>query len=503
MLIMRKYLYLVLFLTGFLSHSYARETVNGVVKDASGQTSDQPNILFILVDDWGWTDLSSAGSKYYETPNIDRLRKEGMWFSQAYSVGPNCAPSRASLMTGKYTPRHGIYTVGNADRGNSVDRKLIPIENNTVLNPSFVTVAEELKNAGYSTGLIGKWQLGGKGKGADAHAQGFDHVIGGTGGTSAYFYPYNKDGKASPHEGITSGEEGEYLTDRLTDEALKFLDGNKQKPFFLYLSYFAVHTPIEAKADIISKYKSKKGDSNHYNPVYAAMIQSADEGIGRVLKQLDVLNLAENTLVVFFSDNGGMGAVTAQHPLPGSKGMLYEGGVRVPLIVKWPGKTKAGSLTDSPVIGVDFYPTLLEVANIQKPLNTDVDGDSFVPLLSGKPAPQRDIFWHFPAYLEAYKGDKRNKDAFRTRPVSTIRSGDFKLHQFYEDGRVELYNIRADIGETKDLSKYNPVKTKELKDKLEAWKQKTNAPIPTQLNPEYAPGTQPKPNGAPTVATEE
>ncbi|WP_090383319.1 sulfatase [Dyadobacter sp. SG02] len=474
-----------------------------VATQAFAQTQEKPNILFILVDDWGWTDLRSAGSKYYETPNIDRLRKEGMWFSQAYSVGPNCAPSRASLMTGKYTPRHGIYTVGNADRGNSVDRKLIPIENNTVLNPAFVTIAEELKNAGYSTGLIGKWQLGGKGKGADAHAQGFEHVIGGTGGTSAYFYPYNKDGKTSPHEGITTGQEGEYLTDRLTDEALKFLDTHKQQPFFLYLSYFAVHTPIEAKADIITKYKSKKGDAYHHNPVYAAMIQSADEGIGRVLKQLDALNLTENTLVVFFSDNGGMGAVTAQHPLRGSKGMLYEGGVRVPLIVKWPGKTKAGSQTDSPVIGVDFYPTLLEVASIQKPLNAEVDGQSFLPLLSGKPAAQRDIFWHFPAYLEAYKGDQRNKDAFRTRPVSTIRSGDFKLHQFYEDGRVELYNIRADIGETKDLAKSNRAKTKELKDKLEAWKQKTHAPVPTQLNPEYAPGTQPKSSRARAVTTEE
>ncbi len=468
---------------------------------AFAQQADKPNILFILVDDWGWTDLSSQGSKYYETPNIDRLRKEGMWFSQAYSVGPNCAPSRASLMTGKYTPRHGIYTVGNADRGNSADRRLIPIENNTVLNPAFTTIAEELKNAGYSTGLIGKWQLGGKGKGADAHAQGFGHVIGGTGGTSAYFYPYNKEGKTSPHEGITTGQEGEYLTDRLTDEALKFLDNNRQKPFFLYLSYFAVHTPIEAKGEIISKYKSKKGDAYHHNPVYAAMIQSADEGIGRVLQQLDELKLAENTLVVFFSDNGGMGAVTAQHPLRGSKGMLYEGGVRVPLIVKWPGKTCAGSQTDVPVIGVDFYPTLLEAANIRKPLNTEVDGRSFVPLLLQKPLSQRDIFWHFPAYLEAYKGDNRNKDAFRTRPVSTIRSGDFKLHQFYEDGHVELYNIRTDIGETKDLSKSNPTKTKELMEKLEAWKLQTHAPIPTKLNPEF--GTKVKPGSAPAAAAEE
>lgn len=454
---------------------------------AQGTAEKKPNILFILVDDWGWTDLSLAGSKYYETPNIDQLGKDGLRFTQAYSAGPNCAPSRASLMTGKYTPRHGIYTVGNADRGESVDRKLIPIENNTVLNTSFVTIAEELKNAGYSTGLIGKWQLGGKNKGADAHAQGFEHVISGNGGTTSYFYPYNKDGKESPHEGITSGEQGEYLTDRLTDEAVKFIDGNKEKPFFLYLSYFAVHTPTQAKEPVIAKYKAKKGDQYHNNPTYAAMIESADEGIGKVLKKLETLNLAENTLVVFFSDNGGMGAVTAQHPLRGSKGMLYEGGVRVPLIVRWPGKTKAGTVTEKPVIGIDFYPTLLDVASIKNPLNTEFDGQSFAPLLYQKTTPDRDIFWHFPAYLEAYKGDKRNKDAFRTRPTSTIRSGDFKLHQFYEDGHIELYNIREDIGETKDISKSNPAKTKELKDKLEAWKTKTNAPVPTKLNPDFRP----------------
>ncbi|MCE6987556.1 sulfatase [Dyadobacter sp. CY323] len=460
---------------------------------ASAQKSEKrPNILFILVDDWGWTDLSSAGSKYYETPNIDKLAKQGLKFTQAYSVGPNCAPSRASLMTGKYTPRHGIFTVGNADRGQSADRKLIPIENNTVLNPSFVTIAEELKNSGYSTGLIGKWQLGGKGKNADAHAQGFDHVIGNTGGTNSYFYPYNKEGKESPHEGITSGKEGEYLTDRLTDEAVKFLDSNKEKPFFLYLSYFAVHTPVEAKEEIIKKYKAKKGDQYHNNPAYAAMIESADQGVGRVLDQLEKLNIAENTLVVFFSDNGGMGANTTQYPLRGSKGMLYEGGVRVPLIVKWPGKTKAGSVTDTPVIGIDFYPTLLEAANIQKPLNAEFDGQSFAPLLLGKTTPSRDIFWHFPGYLEAFKGDDRNKDAFRTRPTSTIRSGDFKLHEFYEDGRIELYNIKSDIGETKDLSKSNPAKAKELKDKLDAWRTKTNAPVPTKLNPEFAPAASGK-----------
>lgn len=440
------------------------------------------------MDDWGWTDLSASGSKFYETPNIDKLAKAGLKFTQAYSVGPNCAPSRASLMTGKYTPRHGIFTVGNSDRGESQNRKLIPVENKTVLNPAFTTIAEELKNVGYHTGLIGKWQLGGKNKGAYAHAQDFDHVIGGTGGTPSYFYPYAvKKTAQSPLEGIKSGAKNEYLTDRLTEEAVQFIGNKKQEPFFLYLSYFAVHTPIEAKQSIIEKYKAKKGDEYHHNPVYAAMIQSVDEGIGRVLKSLDSLNLAENTLVVFFSDNGGMGAVTAQHPLRGSKGMLYEGGVRVPLIVRWPGKTKAGTETDTPVTGIDFYPTLLEVAEIEKPLNGQVDGRSFVPLLLGKTTPSRDIFWHFPGYLEAYKGDKRNTDPFRTRPASVIRSGDFKLHQFYEDGRIELYNIKNDIGESTDLSRQNPEKSKELLAKLEAWKKSVNAPIPHQLNPGFVP----------------
>ena len=475
----KKGFYLIVFLTVVCSNT-------SFAKEKEGLEDKKPNILFILVDDWGWTDLSSAGSKYYETPNIDRLSREGLKFTQAYSVGPNCAPSRASLMTGKYTPRHGIFTVSNSDRGESSQRKLIPIENNTVLNPSFVTIAEELKNDGYATGLIGKWQLGGKPKGADAHAQGFDHVIGGSGGTPSYFYPYTgKNGEKSQHQGLESGAKDEYITDRLTDEAIKFLDSNKEKPFFLYLSYFAVHTPIEAKESITQKYKTKKGDEYHNNPTYAAMIQSADEGIGRVLKSLESLNLAENTLVVFFSDNGGMGAVTTQHPLRGSKGMLYEGGVRVPLIVKWPGKTKAGTTTDTPVIGIDFYPTFLEITKVQKPLNKELDGQSFAPLLIGKNTAARDIFWHFPAYLEGYKGDDRNKDSFRTRPTSVVRSGDFKLHQFYEDGRIELYNIKNDIGESVDLVAKNPAKAKKLKAKLEAWKKAVNAPVPTQLNPDF------------------
>lgn len=444
----------------------------------------KPNILFIYVDDWGWTDLSSAGSKYYETPNIDKLASEGIRFTQAYSVGPNCAPSRASLMTGKYTPRHGIFTVGTAERGESSLRKLIPVKNKTVLDPSFVTIAEELKNAGYSTGLIGKWQLGDDDKGTGPKSQGFDFRISRAGGTTSYFYPYTSKGEAK-HLGLEEGKEGEYLTDRLTDEAIKFISNQKEDPFFLYLSYFAVHTPIQAKEEKIAKYKAKKGNEYHNNPTYAAMIESVDEGVGRLLKQLESLKLDKNTLVVFYSDNGGMGAVTTQYPLRGSKGMLYEGGVRVPLIVKWPGKVKPGIETSSPVIGIDFYPSFLEIASVKQPLNKELDGQSFVPLLLQKNATGRDLFWHFPAYLEGFKGDNRNIDPFRTRPTSVIRSGDYKLHEFYEDGHLELYNIKDDIGEKNDLAAKLPAKVKELHDKLVAWRTKTNAPVPTQQNPDF------------------
>ncbi|WP_207534126.1 sulfatase [Desertivirga arenae] len=449
----------------------------------------KPNIVFIYMDDLGWTDVAS-GSKYYETPQIDALAKQSLVFTQAYSVGPNCAPSRASLMTGKYTPRHGVFTVGTSERGDSTKRKLIPVKSNPVLNPAFTTIAEELKNAGYQTSLIGKWQLGGKKQGADAHAQGFDHVIAGSPGTPSYFYPYTGKGnkEKAPHEGITEGKEGEYLTDRLTDEALKFITENKEKPFFLYLSYFAVHTPIQGKPEKVSKFKAKKGDEYHNNPTYAAMLESADEGVGRVLNELKKLNLEENTIVVFYSDNGGYGGATAQPPLRGSKGMLYEGGVRVPLFVRWPGKVKPGTRTDSPVIGVDFYPTLLQIANVSQPLNTQLDGKTFLPVLLGQPAVKRDaIFWHFPAYLEGYNADKRHKDIFRTRPVSAIRSGDYKLLEFYEDHRVELYNIKEDIGETNDLAVKLPEKKKELYDKLQQWKKDVKAPVPTQPNPLYKP----------------
>lgn len=465
-------------LSGLLLLAFTAQAADGgTPRDA------KPNIVFIYADDLGWTDLGVYGTTYYETPNIDRLAKEGLRFTQAYSVGPNCAPSRASLLTGLYPPRHGIYTVGTAARGDSSLRKLVPVENNTVLGREFQTIGETLQQQGYRTALVGKWQLGNKTDKTDAGSRGFDHVISGNPGTSSYFFPFHTKGKPA-HQGLEKGEENEYLTDRLTDEAIRFITAEKDRPFFLYLSYFAVHTPTQAKEEVIAQYRKKQGNEYHNNPTYAAMIESLDDGVGSVLAALDSLGLSDNTLVVFYSDNGGMGAVTSQHPLRGSKGMLYEGGIRVPLLVKWPGRVVTGE-TDYPVLGIDFYPTLLELAGLEPETGRALDGRSFAPVLQGKSGATRDLFWHFPAYLEAFKGDKRQPDPFRTTPVSVIRSGHYKLLEFYEDGRLELYDLSTDISESRNLADQLPNVRAELQAKLKNWREKVHAWEPHEKNPRY------------------
>jgi arylsulfatase A-like enzyme len=424
--------------------------------------------VFIFIDDLGWRDLGCFGSRYYETPNIDKLAGEGMVFTSAYSNAPNCAPTRACLMSGQYTPRHGVYTVGSPERGKTRLRKLIPIPNKTNLDSKIVTIPEALKSAGYTSACIGKWHLGDK-EPFRPEDRGFDVV-----------FRRNRRSHFMAN--------GEYLTDRLTNEASEFIEQNRDRPFFLYLAHHTVHTPIQAKKDIIEKYKKKKPSGEHNNPTYAAMIESMDQSVGTVCDKLDELGLRDNTVVFFFSDNGGYANATSMAPLRGSKGMLYEGGIRVPMIARWPGKIKARSACDVPVIGIDFYPTFLKMAGAPKPLGHLLDGESIMPLLKGASNLKRKaIFWHFPAYLEPYN---KKQGPWRTTPAGAVRQGDWKLIEFFEDGKIELYNLKNDISETNDLAKTKPAKAKELHKALVEWRKSVNAPVPTEKNPRYDPAAR-------------
>jgi len=449
----------------------------------SCQDSRKPNIVFILIDDLGWTDVGYMGSTFYKTPNIDNLARQGMIFTNAYANAANCAPTRACLMTGQYTPRHGVFTVANSDRGESHHRRLIPVENNMNVSLGKVSIAEALKPAGYVTAAIGKWHIG-----YTARDHGFD--VG---------FDRQDIGYKRGH----FSEGGEYLTDRLTDEAIKFISENKNNPFFLRLAHHAVHTPIQAKESIIAQYADEEGVGCHNNAVYAAMIQSVDESVGRIYETLKELELDENTILIFFSDNGGYGPITCQRPLRGGKGMYYEGGIRVPMFIHWPDKVKPGSSSQTPVISTDFYPTFLEISGVSQHEKDTLDGMSLFPLMEGREAIVHDkLFWHFPAYLESYEGLKEDSrdTLFRTRPVSVIRKGDWKLLQFHEEwvldgGRdsisinnsVELYNLAEDLGESNNLVNERIDKRDELLDDLLRWQSDINAPVPVQPNPEYLP----------------
>jgi arylsulfatase A-like enzyme len=443
----------------------------------AAEKKTRPNIVFINMDDLGWKDVAFMGSKFYETPNIDKLAGEGMVFSNAYSNAANCAPSRACVMSGQYGPRHGVYTVGSSARGSAKTRKLIPTKNRTDLPDDNVTIAEALKTAGYITATMGKWHLG-----ADPKTQGFDvNVAGGSAGhPPTYFSPYR-------NKKLPDGPKGEHLPHRLTTEAIKFIEANKARPFFLYLPYFSVHTPMQAPKDITAKYKAKGPAGGQGHSVYAAMIESADTNIGRLMKRIDELGLRKNTIVIFTSDNGGMVNTSSQAPARGGKGSYYDGGIREPLVVRWPAKIKAGSKCDTPVIGVDFYPTFLEMARAMKPADKVLDGVSLMPLFtqSGKLA-DRALFWHFPIYLQGRANGSRDP-LFRTRPGSAVRVGDWKLHEYFEDGGLELYNLKDDLGERNNLAEKMPDKTKDLHQIMLRWRKKTKAPVPTEKNPQYDP----------------
>ncbi len=438
----------------------------------------KPNVVLIYIDDYGWRDVGFNGTKFYETPNADRIAREGMNFRSAYANAPNCAPSRACLMSGLYSPRHGVYTVANSDRGKAALRKIIPTKNTTVLADEFVTLAEALKAGGYKTATMGKWHLG-----DDPTTQGFDINIAGrewgspSGG--GYHSPYK-------YPNLVNRKKGEYLTDRLGNEAAKFIEANKARPFFLYLTHYAVHTPIQAKPELIAKYERKKPTDKQIDAKYAAMIESMDDSVGTVLDTLDRLELADNTIVIFYADNGGHGGVTSNAPLRGSKGMLYEGGIRVPMAVRWPGVVKPGTTSDEPVIGIDLYPTLLEATQTKLPARVNLDGTSLLPLLSDAGASlfRPAIYWHFPAYLQGYT---KRHGPFRTTPAGAIRMGDWKLIEYFEDGVLELYNLSDDIGEEQNIAKREAKRTAEMHSMMKAWRRATNAPVPKEKNPKFDP----------------
>ncbi|MCX8239105.1 MAG: sulfatase [Akkermansiaceae bacterium] len=433
-----------------------------------------PNIVLIYADDLGYTDLSCQGSKFYETPNIDRIAKEGMTFTNAYAGAANCAPSRACLMTGHYPPRHGVFTVGNSDRGKAKNRKLIPIKNTEILDEKFVTLGEALQAKGYRTCVAGKWHLS-----KDPTKDGFHTNFGGTtwGHPKSYFSPYK-----NPY--LKDGPKGEHLPERLGRDVANWIAENAKSPFFVYLPFYSVHTPIQAPKDLTAKYEKKPAHGSHRNPKYGAMLDAMDQAVGHILKTLDDNNLAQNTLVIFTSDNGPHGSVSRAEPLRGVKGMYYEGGIREPFLVRYPGVVKAGSTNVTPIIQIDLYPTFLELAGEAIPKR--LDGVSLTSAFKSKPLADRSLFWHFPAYLQSYKADPDSASKFfRTTPCSVIRKGDWKLIQYFEDGNLELYNLKNDLSEKENLAGKETKKTAELLKELKSWQMETKAPIPTVKNPKY------------------
>ncbi len=456
----------------------------GLSSTAEAKPTQRPNIVLINVDDLGWTDMSFMGSTLYETPNIDRLYQKGTYFENGYASAANSAPSRACMLSGQYSPRHGVFTVGRPTRGDAKQRKLIPIANSEVLPKDAVTLAQTLKNGGYTTCNVGKWHVG-----TDPTKQGIDiNVAGSDAGapkTGGYFSPYKVPN-------ITSGVDGEYLTDRLGLEAAKFVDNvSKESPFFLYYAPYAVHAPLMAKPEIIEKYKAKERskDGAHFNAIYAAMIESMDQSIGTLMEAIERNGCSKNTLIIFTSDNGGVYNISKQHPLRAGKGSYYEGGIRVPIIIYMDGKFDKGERCDTPVTNLDFFPTILDFTGVKA--ESKLDGTSLLPLLGGKPSSEltnRDLHWFMPAYIEAKKGDTECRDLhFRTRPVSVIRRGDWKLIENFEDGSLELYNLANDLGERTNLSDKNPQKRDELYKAMKQWQADVKTPIPTKPNPEYNP----------------
>lgn len=438
-------------------------------------------IILIVADDLGWKDVGFNGSKYYHTPVLDSLAAHSMVFTNAYANASNCAPSRACLMSGAYSPRHGVYTVSPADRGNPKTRKLIPHANSNLLPPTIETLGHAFQKSGFKTAVMGKWHIG-----EDPTTQGFDvHKGGGKAGhPKNYFSPYEM-------EFLSDGPEGEEITDRITTEAVRFMTENQKQDFFLYIPHFAIHTPLQGKKELVKKYNHLSPvDGQGSSPEYAALVENLDQNMGKLMQAIEDLNLID-PLIVFTSDNGGIANLSRQWPLRAGKGSYYEGGIRVPLLVNH-SAIKPG-ISDYPTLLFDLFPTLCEWSGIPEPTTQPLDGVSFREVWLGKKRDdlyQRPLFFHFPFYLEAYQigGDDSRDDLFRTRPGSVIIQDGWKLHHYFEDDTWELYDLKNDPGERINLANRNLPKWKELRKALEQWRISLVAPIPTALNPAYEPG---------------
>lgn len=453
----------------------------------------RPNVVVIIADDLGAADLGCTGSTFYDTPNLDRLARDGVRFSEGYAACPVCSPTRAALVTGKYPQRLGITDYIGGNRAG----KLLPAPNRDHLALDERTIAEAFVDAGYATAFFGKWHLGGPGFYPDA--QGFQLNVAGheRGHPPSYFSPYR-----IPH--LQDGPPGEYLTDRLAAEAVSFIQTHRNQPFLLWLPHYAVHTPLQGKPDLIAHYQQKAAtlptpSSPRFrtegsrqdrrvqdHPVYAAMIKSLDEAVGRVLDSLDQLGLSENTIVLFTSDNGGLstseGSPTSNAPLRAGKGWMYEGGIRVPYLIRYPRVIEAGTILDHPIISTDVFPTLLDLCGLPSEPTHHLDGQSLAPLLRGTGSvPQADLFWHYPHY-----GNQGG------RPSGAVRSANWKLIEWYEDNRVELFDLATDPQENHNLASELPAKVNELRTKLQNWRKSVGAVMP-RPNPDLIEGQEPSP----------
>lgn len=464
---------------------------------ADAARAKRPNFVFFLADDLGQRDLGCYGSTFYETPNIDRLAREGARFTQAYAACPVCSPTRASILTGRYPPRTGVtdyINPGGANQPRQWNRntKLLPAAYADRLALEEVTLAEVLREEGYATFFAGKWHLGPEGffpedQGFDINRGGLER--GGPYGGNKYFSPYG-------NKRLTDGPPGEHLPDRLAREAAKFIEDNRERPFLVYFPFYSVHTPLMAREDLKKKYEEKRKRLGlapkwgreglrqvrlvQEHAVYAGMVEAMDQAVGTVLEALDELQLAEETIVIFFSDNGGLstseGHPTSNLPLRAGKGWLYEGGIREPLLVRWPGVVRGGTVIDAPVISTDFFPTMLDMAGLKRRPALHLDGVSFAGLLrDGTPLPPRSLFWHYPHYGNQGGG-----------PGGAVRQGDWKLVEWFEDSSVELYNLADDLGEQRDLAADEPDRVKELRAQLHAWQQEVGAKFPAP-NPRFDP----------------